>query len=457
MTEVPKIVHDRLRQQAASVPAHPDADLLAAFAEQALSATERESVLGHLALCGDCREVVTLALPAADAVASPNATEAAGLQTNGLRSTDSRTESPKPRRLIFAWPVFAWPVFAWPNLRWAALAAGIALAASVLLLHPRKQNVATSPSEASQATTYAPPASPAQVAESPTDQPATLARNDAPKLKSELQPSNKPSAGKAAAVGTSSGMMLADARTKKDDKDKDGGAFDSRPATPTAAARALNAPLTHATSETVEASGANAAAPAPAAEAGSMARNEDALVARNEATASETRVMKAKPAPLAAEANSTEKELQKTQGAAFGVPPPAKPQPGNVAYANKLASPAAQMPVRKINVTWAIVAGVLQRSTDSGQSWQSVIRADHLLLCYATNDQEVWTGGQAGTIFHSSDGGTTWIQLQPSVKGQTLTSDVTHIELHGAGEITLSTSNGETWSSSDNGKEWNKK
>src|ERR1700686_3077508 len=61
MTEVPKIVYDRLR---AAVPerAHPDVDLLSAFAEQALSATEREGVLQHLALCGDCRWVAAAVL-----------------------------------------------------------------------------------------------------------------------------------------------------------------------------------------------------------------------------------------------------------------------------------------------------------------------------------------------------------------------------------------------------------
>ena len=48
MSEVPKIVHHRLR---AATPApdpleraHPDADLLTAFAEQALPASEREGV-----------------------------------------------------------------------------------------------------------------------------------------------------------------------------------------------------------------------------------------------------------------------------------------------------------------------------------------------------------------------------------------------------------------------------
>ena len=54
-SEVPKIVYDRLRTAApepdsnAVARPHPDADLLTAFAEQALSAPELEEVRHHLA------------------------------------------------------------------------------------------------------------------------------------------------------------------------------------------------------------------------------------------------------------------------------------------------------------------------------------------------------------------------------------------------------------------------
>src|ERR1700685_559337 len=75
MNEVPKIVHQRLR---VATPAremleqtHPDADVLTAFSEQALAASEREDVLQHLALCADCRDVVALALPEMAATFSP--------------------------------------------------------------------------------------------------------------------------------------------------------------------------------------------------------------------------------------------------------------------------------------------------------------------------------------------------------------------------------------------------
>jgi photosystem II stability/assembly factor-like uncharacterized protein len=163
-------------------------------------------------------------------------------------------------------------------------------------------------------------------------------------------------------------------------------------------------------------------------------------------------------------------EEQKAQAAA--VPGPAKSLARNVMSAAKLASPAS--PTQAHNVTWAITGGVLQRSLDSGQSWQDALHADHPLLCYASHDADVWTGGRAGTLFHSADDGVTWAQVQPSIKAQTLNSDITHIEMRndelrgnmhgnlpdgmrGPAEILLSTSNNEIWSSADGGKTWSKK
>src|SRR5260370_35962450 len=108
MTEVPKIVpkivYDRLQ---AAIPerTHPDADLLTAFAEQSLSVAERDGILEHLALCGACRDVIALALPAPDAVAAPVANETEA----GRAVSRAGTHAPHRRR------------FSWPSLPWAAL------------------------------------------------------------------------------------------------------------------------------------------------------------------------------------------------------------------------------------------------------------------------------------------------------------------------------------------------
>ena len=99
MQNVPKIVRDRLRAETPAVN-HPDADLLTAFAEQSLPAEERATMLEHLARCGDCRDVVALALP-------PTETLQAGA---------------RPARS-------AW--FTWPALRWGFVAAGVVIVSSI--------------------------------------------------------------------------------------------------------------------------------------------------------------------------------------------------------------------------------------------------------------------------------------------------------------------------------------
>jgi hypothetical protein len=454
MTEVPKIVYDRLR---AALPeqAHPDADLLTAFAEQALSAAEREGVLQHLALCEDCRDVVALALPAADITPPQTADE------NGVLTTVSQAGSRPPRKLSLAWP----------TLRWAALAAGVVVAAAVLLVHPGKLNQATPPSANQQVATAAPPASSPKIASSvpsssipssliatsPTDQSAFLAKTDEAQPKSELQLSRKLKAGQVVMPSPQAGFGRLVADNKKDSGQAD------KLSAPADRARAFDydAGSSQAATEAVEVSGATAAVSTePSAENALMVRNEKP---RNGAPAIE----KAKPALQEMEGS----EEQKAQAAA--VPGPAKSLARNGMSTAKLASPAS--PTQAHNVTWAITGGVLQRSVDSGQSWQDALHADHPLLCYASRDEDVWAGGQAGTLFHSANRGVNWAQVQPSVKARQLSSDITHIEVRnnelrneelrrdlrydvrGPGEILLSTSNHEIWSSADGGKTWAKK
>jgi len=68
MDRLPQIVKARLASRRAGVQAHPDANLLAAFGESVLPAGERQMVLDHLASCGECRDVVALALPEHEAL-----------------------------------------------------------------------------------------------------------------------------------------------------------------------------------------------------------------------------------------------------------------------------------------------------------------------------------------------------------------------------------------------------
>jgi Carboxypeptidase regulatory-like domain/Photosynthesis system II assembly factor YCF48/Putative zinc-finger len=109
MQNVPKIVRQRLQ---AATPAvnHPDADLLTAFAEHSLPEVERTVVLEHLARCGDCRDIVALALPAMEPVETAT--------------------SPSASRWL-----------TWPALRWGFVAAGVVAIASIGLLQYQRRSL----------------------------------------------------------------------------------------------------------------------------------------------------------------------------------------------------------------------------------------------------------------------------------------------------------------------------
>ena len=124
---------------------------------------------------------------------------------------------------------------------------------------------------------------------------------------------------------------------------------------------------------------------------------------------------------------------------------------------NFAAQAAAPLAMQKQSASWTIVDGELQRSLDGGHTWQMAARAEHGLLCYASRGQEVWAGGQAGTLLHSVDNGATWSAVAVSFGGQRLSSDVTRVDVRGPAEIVLSTDAHETFSSTDDGKTWEKK
>ncbi len=107
MMSIPQSVRARLAAEAMA-GSHPDANILTAFAEQALSERERREVFGHLAGCGECRELLALA-GAAEEIGAPVAEEVLSAAHG--------------------------PWFAWPTMRWAGLAATIVIA--VGLFWPR--------------------------------------------------------------------------------------------------------------------------------------------------------------------------------------------------------------------------------------------------------------------------------------------------------------------------------
>ena len=133
MHGIPKIVLERLKRKPMAdqqdrqstiddrPSPHPDANLLAAFVEKALTERERTQVLNHLAQCADCRELAALTLPAEVAVAEPTRWRA--------------------RR--------GWSIR--PVLRWGALATALGAVAIFVAVHPysrKRQAIAGRPAGA---------------------------------------------------------------------------------------------------------------------------------------------------------------------------------------------------------------------------------------------------------------------------------------------------------------------
>lgn len=425
MPDVPKIVCHRLRastpEQEVLRQAHPEADLLTAFAEQALSPSEREEVLQHLALCEDCRDAVVLALPNVDvAGASPE-----------LEREVAGTSVPDKERTNW----LGWPNLHWGRLSWAALAAGVAMAVLVArpglerLSKPKQQatSVATLSSAPEQPRTSA---SAAPVAEEPKAEKSLAAKTAT--ARDQLDPSpNKPTS-PALSAKSDTPTMFANNLSKK-----------SGSASAPAAGNMFGKRESNESRTGESRTGAAAGGPAPAPSEESRA--DANLIAQADAPPIE----KAKPAPQDSAAYDSLKTTVATPQAQA-----ASPASGAMVM-RKAAAPA--MMASKQNATWTIAAGVLQRSLDNGQSWQTAVRADHALLCFASRGQQVWAGGQAGTLLRSTDEGTTWTAVAVSFGGQPLTSDVTHIETRSSAEVMLITGNHESWSSSDGGKTWVKK
>jgi Photosynthesis system II assembly factor YCF48 len=398
MTETPKIVHERLRAGIAgqgSASTHPDANVLNAFAEQALSLTEREDVLAHLALCATCRDVLLTALPEI-VVPEPVAAEPQTLPLPVL--------SLRQRRALL-----------WPSLRWAMLAAGVITA--VLLVRPGFQHWTNSNiNRASSAVQQ--PADVNRSSQTLTSE-TTLAKNAVPAsaapAKSELREQlngNTPAqpAAEPAPVTTppSNGVRKPPA-----------------PTTMAAANLAVNG---------LQSAGAQNAAPPSSVLASNRPSSPDLPFAAPNA---QTAIVRAKPAL------GTQDQSQQVLS-----PGGSQTQTGEA-----LASPV----VLRQSPQWAIEAGTLKRTLDGGASWQTVLQPANSLLCLASRGGQLWVAGRSGTLLHSIDGGANWRPITVSIGGQALKSDIKDISLQDPASVILTTTADEHLLSKDGGQTWEQK
>jgi hypothetical protein len=427
MAELPKIVSSRMRQGEAGP--HPDADVLSAFGEQRLRGAERESVLAHLAACGDCREIVALAAPPQEAA----------VETVAIIGRRGR---------FGVW-------------QWGAVAASIVIVGGAVWMAAPEMMVRKAPMPAAE-TSIAIPARGAEEAQQTeiasaekaepsavrgkndvSSPPPTEEKFNRTKERDQLSDANRtagigggiPRSANGEVPGGSIGFTMdarrsasAVAEPKSDNQRK--GQFAAIASPPKVVMQTRNevAPAT-----------AEDRAAAPAASAPAAAAELDSRLAAKPVS----------PAPEKQEQPKDEESANANSARARG-------DEARHAFTldqslSKKAKPGYDfLPAMRLSSN-----GMLQQQAiGKNNSWRDLkVGAGEPLRALALRGDEIWVGGDKGVLYRSADGGRSWtaVDLKLADKAGVITLKFRDLQ-HGE----LTTSSGETWVSEDGGSTWKK-
>ena len=463
MQDVPQFVLKRLQEKQPAADSHPDADLLTAFAEQSLAGDERDRVTEHLTRCGDCRDVVAIALPA----------------------TEIETER---ARKIVALPIsvstagMGW--LRWPTLRWGALAAGILVVASLGVLeysHRSENSVASNrPQDAIVASSVSRQAPSPQATVRQTEMQKALSATGSQTLtaheavvgsgRADQPPSPARSTPPRSTLPRSGGVVGGVAGAARGSAGGIGAGSGSGVSPTSFASPRERSMVTRAQQNPTAATGQQvkigAASEMVEVQADGPITTESVAISQNQVAQNQGSL------PLNGRA-FTNLDVVKAKD----------PVPGQTA--SSAATPR-----------WTVSSsGVLQRSFDGGDTWEDVnpaltvasngaglakentARADvgsfseakknrkaeaaaypaPIFRAVAAVGLEVWAGGSGGALYHTWDGGNRWSRVTPSALGVALTGDIIAIQISDPQHGEVSTSTGELWATSDNGQTWQKR
>jgi Photosynthesis system II assembly factor YCF48 len=475
MPNVPKIVHARLqRPTPLTAESHPDADLLTAFAEQSLIGPERDQVVEHLSHCGDCREVVSLALP------------------------------PQLEAQPVAHGGASW--FQWPVMRWAVVAAGVALIASIGTLQHRSRrprelalNVPQAKESIASPAPIPQPASQAAVPEAgmQKDKLAAPRARAAVAENKSVQSDSTDLRGHAVLGGAIAGPVVRSGVPSGAGRNSfHGSVAASAAALPNSApaTAAKHNPAPAPTQQPVAVSGASQVVEVQSQTAQvtpqptTPSRIQDQVIQSDAADQSQAyadRVGKAKAASaqtstVMAPAPALHRDPSLMQG-------PTAPRwtisasgalqrsldggktwlDVNVAVADSILDSRAKTQMMTIEVTAEAPADLTNEAPPAARSSvnaksakkQSAPAAPTTFraLSVSSNATEVWAGGSGGALYHTVDAGNNWSRVVPSAAGITLAGDVTSIQFSDPQNGTVTTSTPEVWTTRDAGQTWQKR
>jgi hypothetical protein len=425
MNELPKIVRARLRPEVAE--AHPDADVLTAFYEQALPENEREPVLAHLAQCADCREVVALALPP--------------VQAESVRVH------------VVSGPATTW---GWSGLmRWASVAACVLVVGAAVMMTHKPRTAALHTGQEGDVPVVEKGSAPAAAATSEVaaDQVATNRQSDqklvAPPMPSDARNERVDAERQDAAASASTEKRIA-----------------SVPAPAMKAQAPVGAPqndlAAKASPQVMGGAIGGVISMKSRAASGAPVPLEQSRAQQNQVSQNQSVEVSAAAVPVSSGPTPAEVPGRAKPGTAPTNPAAAAQESTSPIYAKTFdkaeqAHPASTSPtLASVPARWTLSPeGQLQRSFDQGQTWDPVPVVERVkFTTLSAVGLDIWVGGAAGVLYHSTDNGLQWTPVKPSAGGVTLTADIAKVQFTDAQHGTVTTSDGQTWTTSDGGRTW---
>jgi hypothetical protein len=432
---------DRLNSGGAG--ACPDAEIIAAYSDEALDPAETAQWEGHFAACARCRKILRVLAASTEAPLAEQ--EVARL---GERVAAAQT----PVDIAAAKATVARRGAVAKNARWLAPALGVAAVLAVwFAMRPpwRATDHGDSTSLVAQAPKEEMPSNPVPAA---TDQ---LSRNaPARDQKTEPQPSFDRSAATSAPLGSSPGVRAkSDATTATAT-----GALDEAKKTKSMPeAREMQAPVTSpAPPPSKQAQAAMPAAPQPQS---TVALNSSAAATPQ----SETNSNAVRNAP----ARDAQASANETLGAST-VTAPSKVSPELRADVRKeqafrvvtpLQKDSALLKAPSSSVLWRVgKSGSIERSTDAGKTWaaQTSPSQEDWLAGAAISERICWLAGRHGVLARTVDG-EHWERIAPPAQAARTGgampdwTDVTASDFRSA---TITAADGRKFATADGGKTW---
>ena len=121
-----------------------------------------------------------------------------------------------------------------------------------------------------------------------------------------------------------------------------------------------------------------------------------------------------------------------------------------------VAAPAAKARRAALPAYWSISgSGRLERSLTSGGPWKDLHVNDSVSFRVVVADGlDVWAGGLAGVLYHSTDGGERWGRVRVGSDQDVVADTIVGINVPDPLHVAVTTDAHETWVTADGGRHW---